>query len=77
MTIESLLSPVLGNIGRPFEADDCPETINGWDSIKQLEIIVAIEDGCHVELTTAEILRLKSIGAIVDILHKRGVEISL
>ena len=77
MTIDALLQPVLGDVGRPFCLEDCPETISRWDSIKQIELVVAIEDMCGVELTTAEILRLKSVGAILEVLHNRGIPIRL
>jgi acyl carrier protein len=56
--------------------EDCPETLRGWDSTKQIEIVVAIEDAYGIELTTAEILSLRSIGAIVEVLRKRGCKMS-
>lgn len=42
-----------------------------------IETRVAIEDACGVELTTAEILSPRSIGAIAEVLRKCGFAISL
>jgi hypothetical protein len=75
MTVDALLAPVLGDPGRPLHAGDCPETLDSWDSTKHIEIVVAIEDAYDIELTTAEILRLRSVGDIVEVLRNRGVEI--
>lgn len=76
MTVDSLLGPILGDQGRSLRPEDCPETLRGWDSTKQIEIVVAIEDAYGIELTTAEILSLRSIGAIVEVLRKRGCKMS-
>lgn len=77
MTIDTVLTPLFGDPGRPWRIDDCPETVCGWDSTKQIELIVAIEDACAIELTTDEIMRLRSVGALVDILRGRGIEARL
>jgi acyl carrier protein len=68
---------VFGDLGRSLRMEDCPETIPGWDSVKHIELIVAIEDLCEIELTTAEILQLKSVGAIVQMLRNRGLCLTL
>lgn len=77
MTLDNILAPVLGTLGRPLREDDCPETISGWDSVRQIEIVVALEDAFAIELSTAEILRLKSVRDILEVLHGRGLSVGL
>ena len=77
MTLEAILGPVLGEIGRPLREDDCPETIAGWDSVRQIEIVVALEDAFDIELSTSEILRLRSVRDILTVLQGRGLSLGL
>jgi acyl carrier protein len=77
MTLEAILGPVLGEIGRPLCEEDCPETIRGWDSVRQIEIVVALEDAFDIELSTSEILRLKSVRDILAVLQERGLSLGL
>lgn len=51
------LSPELG-------ADDVP----GWDSIKHISLIVAIESAFSIKLTTSEIDRLRNVGDLESII---------
>lgn len=77
MTLTEVLVPVLGDVGRPLREEDGPETVKGWDSVKHLEIIVALEDAYRIELSTAEILRLKSIQDMLAVLRGRGLAVAL
>ena len=77
MTLETILTPVFGEIGRSLREDDRPETIAGWDSIRQIEVVVALEDAFDIELSTSEILRLKSIREILTVLRDRGFSLNL
>jgi len=43
-----------------------------WDSLKHMELIVAIEQACQIELTGDEIADMVSVGAIRQVLAKRG-----
>jgi acyl carrier protein len=77
MTLTAILTPVLGQIGRPFREEDRPETISGWDSVRHIELVVALEDAFDIELSTAEILRLRSVGEILAVLQARGFSMRL
>ena len=39
--------------------------VPGWDSFKQIEIVVAVEEHFHIKLRTREIVRLRNIGDLV------------
>jgi acyl carrier protein len=55
--------------------DDTPFTdYEGWDSLKHVQLIVAIESRFGVELTAQEIERLTSRRAAREILTARHVE---
>jgi acyl carrier protein len=77
MTLEAILTPVFGDIGRSLREDDRPETIAGWDSVRHIEVVVALEDAFGIELSTSEILRLKSVREILTVLRDRGLSLNL
>lgn len=77
MSLEQILAPVLGELGRPLREDDGPETIRTWDSVKQIEIVVSLEDIYDIELSTAEILRLRSVRDILAVLREHGLAVTL
>jgi acyl carrier protein len=44
-----------------------------WDSLKHMELVIAIERTFGIELTFDEIVSMQNIGTIKRILKKRGV----
>jgi acyl carrier protein len=64
-------------VERPLAADDSPATLWPWDSIRQVDVILVVEEAFDIALTTAEIAELKSVGALVEILRRRGLPVEL
>ena len=44
-----------------------------WNSLTHIELIIMIEEAFHVQLQEDDIIAMRSVGAIRDILTKRGV----
>lgn len=44
-----------------------------WDSLKHMELIVALEEAFDIQLTFDEIVAMQSVGAIKRVLGDRGV----
>jgi acyl carrier protein len=76
MTVDELLQPIL-NTTAPLQLTDGPESIPTWDSIAQINMITAIEDVVGGELSTEEVLSLKSVGKVVEICRAHGFELSV
>lgn len=55
-----------------FGADMTPATVQGWDSVKHVELVVALEErfGCMFE--PEEVPDLTSLAAIEEILRRHG-----
>lgn len=77
MTVQELLGPLFPELGRPLRADDSPATLDAWDSVRQVDVVLAVEEAFDVALSTAEVAKLRSVGALVEILRARGLEIAL
>ena len=73
ITIPKLMANVLrireDRIGEKTRMQDIAE----WDSLKHMELIVAIEQAYGIELTGDEIADMTSISSIKQIVGQRGV----
>jgi acyl carrier protein len=72
--ISALLAPLFPDLDRPLRAEDSPATVEGWDSLRQVEVVLAVEEAFAVDLGTAEIAALRSVGELVAILRRRGLQ---
>jgi acyl carrier protein len=45
--------------------------IDGWDSFKQIEIVMAVEERFSIKLQTREIDRLRKVGDLVDVIKSK------
>jgi acyl carrier protein len=77
MTINELLGPILSGDGKPLSLDDSPETLQAWDSLKHVQVLLAIEEAIGANLSIQEISKLNSIRDIMDLFRARGVEVML
>lgn len=72
-----MLGPVFPELERPLQADDSPLTLAAWDSVRQVDVVLAVEDAFGIGLTTAEIESLRSVGALVEILRRRRLDVEV
>jgi acyl carrier protein len=45
--------------------------VAGWDSFKQIEIMVSVEERFNIKLNTREIDSLKNVGDLADVIAKK------
>lgn len=76
MKIQSLLAPLFPEVERPLTADDSPATLGSWDSVRQVDVVLTVEEAFDIALSTAEIAGLTSVGALVEILRRRGLDVT-
>ncbi len=76
MNIDDLLGPIL-QAERPLQLDDSVENLASWDSIKQVDVILAVEEALGSGLTTSEIDHLRSIRDIVELFRTHGIKIAV
>jgi acyl carrier protein len=50
-----------------------PETTTEWDSLAAMNLVAALEETFGVELTTTEIMRMRSVGIAREVLRAKGV----
>jgi acyl carrier protein len=47
--------------------------VTGWDSMKQVEIILCVEERFDVKLTTKEVDSLRKVGDLTSLIMKKAV----
>lgn len=55
----------------PLRPDLTANDVQGWDSFKQIEIVIAIEERFAIRLTTRELDNLRSVGDLVRVIASR------
>lgn len=60
----TVLRSVFGDLADQMTEDDGPGTLEAWDSVTHLNLILAVEAEFGVQFDTAEIPELLSVGKI-------------
>jgi acyl carrier protein len=71
--VEHLLSGVLHLPASQINDEMAMKDVEVWDSLKHMEVVVALEQSFGIELSFDEIVLMKSVGEIKGVLKKRGV----
>ena len=50
-----------------------PENTPQWDSLQAMNLVLAIEDEFQIQLTTKEIVSMRSVGLVRKVLLTKGV----
>jgi acyl carrier protein len=53
--------------------ESSPQTIEGWDSIGHLNLVLALEQEFHVQFSPDESEKMVDVQEIVRVLNRRGV----
>jgi acyl carrier protein len=48
-------------------SDSCPENVEAWDSVQNLNLVLALEEEFGFQFTPEEMDRMKTIGEITDV----------
>lgn len=52
-----------------------PDMIEQWDSLAAMRLVAAIETEFNVNLTTKEIMKMRTIGIVRAVLVAKGVQV--
>ena len=71
--VETLLAEIL-QVPRSKITDDLAmKDVDAWDSLKHMELIVALEEAFNIQLTFDEIIAMQSVREIKRVTAERGV----
>ena len=68
--VQSVASDIFGIPVDKITADSSPETIENWDSMQHLNLVLATEEKFGVQLDPEDIEQMKNIGAVARLVEK-------
>jgi acyl carrier protein len=75
MRLYQIVRNVMGRKDVALDENSNADNTEGWDSLKNIELIFAVESTYRVRFTVKEAARLKSIGELRRLLVTKGAEI--
>ena len=75
MDIESLFANILREPLGSLNDETSPDNTKSWDSLKHLELVLAIESAYSVKFSMPEITTLRSLGAVREALQGKGISV--
>lgn len=68
--VRSVASDIFGIPADRITAESSPETIENWDSMQHLNLVLAVEEKFGVQLDPEDIEKMKNIGAVAELVEK-------
>jgi acyl carrier protein len=70
--IIAVFAQVFGRAPEQFSDDTAPANVQGWDSVRHVELVVALEERFNCMFDPEEVPDLTSLARIEDILKRHG-----
>ena len=68
--VRIVASDIFGVPTEKITAESSPETIENWDSMQHLNLVLAIEEKFGVQFEPEDIEEMKNIGAVATLVEK-------
>jgi len=69
--IFEIVSQVMNVPAADIREDSSPETIEAWDSLKHMSLILTLEDEFKIQFSDDEIVKMLSVALIMDVLNHK------
>jgi acyl carrier protein len=61
------------------DAEICPsltrDDVGSWDSLRQMDLVLSLEQEYGITLEMADIVRMESVASIEEVLRSKGVDL--
>ena len=74
--VRGIASDILGVQSDKITAESSPETMENWDSIQHLNLVLAIEEKFGVQLAPEEMEQMKNVGLVAALVEKKLSSVS-
>jgi len=72
-TLQSTVAAVLGIPEASVTDDTSPDNVKGWDSVKHLNLVMALEEAFNTSFTPEETMEMTSVKLMRLILEEKGI----
>jgi acyl carrier protein len=69
--VRQLVSDIFAVPLEQVDANSSPETIEAWDSMQHLNLVLAVEDRFNLQFTPEEMEQMRSVEQIVTMVESR------
>lgn len=69
--LQEIIRDIFDDDGLIITENTCAKDIEEWDSIAQMDIVLAVERHFHVKFLPEEIVALKNVGDIASLVQAR------
>lgn len=69
--VRQIVSDVFAVPLEQVDGNSSPETIEAWDSMQHLNLVLAVEDRFNLQFTPEEMEQMRTVDQIVTILQSR------
>jgi len=69
--VRAIASDVFRVPADKLSADSSPESVENWDSMEHLNLVLAVEEKFGIQLDPEEIEQMKNIGAVAALVDKK------
>jgi acyl carrier protein len=69
--VRQVAADVFGTSPEKITADSSPQTIDTWDSVQHLNLVLALEQEMNVRIDPEEIERMKTIGDVIELVKEK------
>lgn len=67
--IRTLASDLFATPLDQISSSSSPETLETWDSVQHLNLVLAVEEKFHLQLSPEEIEEMKTVGDVVKVVE--------
>ena len=69
--VKQVAADVFGASADQITPDSSPQTIESWDSVQHLNLVLALESELNVRIDPEEIERMKTIGDVIALVREK------
>ena len=69
--LDSIFAETLSDLNVNLELNTTAADVEGWDSLRHIELIINIETFYSIKFSTKEIMSVENIGSLVDLVNKK------
>ncbi len=70
----SLLAEIFGLHKSEIVPELTKDMVGSWDSLKQMDLVTSLENEYEIVLEISDIIKMKSVASIIDVLAHKGVK---
>lgn len=71
--LQKIFSEILKEPVENISIESSPRTLNSWDSMRHVELVIAVEEAYNISFSTTEITSINSFRGFSTMLESKGV----